>query len=509
MNETLVTPKVLSQPELSLMEERPEPCALVILGGMGDLAHRKLYPTLAYLHQQNLLPSSYAVVVVARREMDDEALRKKVGESIIKAGAKEIPAGFLERLFFVNGDLGDAGFYARLKTRLDELSKDMQLIGHMFYFATSPALYSSILKKMAEAGLNKQEGLSTWPRVIIEKPFGTDLESAISLNKEIHSILPENQVYRIDHYLGKETVQNILILRFANTFFEPAWNRDHVDHVQITVAESIGIEGRGTYYDQAGVLRDMFQNHLLQLLSLVAMEPPARFQADPISDAKINILRAIPDMSAQNLVLGQYASSQADGKHLPGYREEAGISSDSRTPTFAAARLEVDNWRWHGVPFYLRSGKRLPKRMTEIAVHFKHVPVSIFKPLLAEELAANTLKLRLQPDEGVSVSFETKHPGSKISLSTVTMNFDYYKAFGISQPEAYARLILDAFIGDRTLFTRSDFVEEAWRILAPVLEVGNKSKVIPVRPYGSTAGDWGPHGVGELLVRDGRTWDHF
>ncbi|HVE12919.1 MAG TPA: glucose-6-phosphate dehydrogenase, partial [Elusimicrobiota bacterium] len=372
--------------------------------------------------------------------------------------------------------------------------------------STPPAAAPTIAAGLGAAGLSRPDRPEAWSRLVVEKPFGSDLPSARVLNAALHAHFAESQIYRIDHYLGKETVQNILILRFANRLFEPAWNRENIDHVQITAAETLGVEHRAGYYDAAGVVRDMFQNHLLQLLSLVAIEPPTRFDADAVRGKKAELVQAIrpidPGALAARGVRAQYAAGTSEGAPVPAYAAEEGVPPSSTTPTYAALRLEIDNWRWQGVPFYLRAGKRMAERVSEIAVSFKHVPVSIFKPLMADQLSPNVLRLRIQPDESVSLSFEAKHPGPKLCLSTVTMDFDYHKTFGTPPPESYARLIADALCGDQTLFARADEIEASWSLLAPVLEAWSSGDGLD----SYAAGSWGPAAADELLAREGRRW---
>lgn len=504
---TAAVPKA-SREALCLTETVPDPCAIVIFGASGDLARRKLIPSVFHLHSAGALPSGYRVVGVGRTPLSDEAFRESMRGALPAGAPAAKTADFLDRLSYLAGDIQSPEFYSGLERRLAELSREHGLKGRLFYLSTPPSAYPVIAERLAGAGL-AADAPGAWSRIVIEKPFGYDLASARALNALVHKCFREDQVYRIDHYLGKETVQNLLMFRFANALFEPAWNRNHIDHVQITSFETLGVEHRAGYYDQAGVLRDMFQNHLTQLLAMIAMEPPARFSADAVRDKKVEIFKAVRPLTAEalerDLVLGQYAAGAAGGKPVPAYRDEPGVSAGSAAPTFAALKLEIDNWRWQGVPFYLRSGKRLGERLTEISVHFKRVPVSIFRPLDAEELCPNVLRFRIQPEESVSIRFEAKRPGPKLCLSPVSMNFSYRETFGAEPPEAYARLLLDAMAGDQTIFARADGVEECWRVLDPALKFADERGESALRFY--PAGTWGPDAAGELLTRDGRGWE--
>ena len=458
------------------MESRPEPCGMVIFGASGDLASRKLLPSLGYLKEQTLLPEGFFVLGLARTALSEAEFRAK--------------ASGLSEARYISGDYLDPAAYRALKKRLDELHARNRTRGNtLFYLAVPPPLYGVIPRMLDQAGLLDKTG--GWRRVIVEKPFGEDLASARKLDDELHEVLDETRIYRIDHYLGKETVQNILIFRFANSIFEPVWNRDHIDHVQISALESVGVEHRAGYYDKAGVIRDMFQNHMLQLLALTAMEAPAGFEADRVRDEKMQVLRSLKPLDpARSVILGQYE----------GYPAEKGVAAGSRTPTFGAMRLEVGSWRWSGVPFYLRAGKALGARRTEIAVTFKAIPHSIFSPLTPKHFCPNTLIFRIQPDEGISLTFSAKKPGPKLCIGSLTMDFDYTAAFGSAPPESYARLLLDCMLGDQTLFIRHDAVEESWRYLEPLLTASD----LPVPPY--ARGSSGPKAAEELPARDGRSW---
>ena len=508
-------PKPMENPlrEGLRLERVPDPAAFVLFGATGDLAHRKVIPALFQLWRTHLLPHEVTIGAVGRRPYTDEAFRSEIKESLdafsrVQPVDQETWDDLASRIVYHQGDFADNGTYQRLSERLEQLDETCGTRGNrIFYLATQPSAFAEIVAGLGRVGLDHERRDGGWRRVVIEKPFGHDLDSAVVLNREVGKVFRERQVYRIDHYLGKETVRNLLVFRFGNGIFEPIWNRRHIDHVQITVAESIGIEGRGAFYEETGASRDFLQNHLLQLLSLVAMEPPATFEADALRDEKVKVIRAIPEMTreqvAHDVVRGQYGPGWVSAKPVKGYREEPSVNPASETETYVAARLTIDDWRWSGVPFYLRMGKRLPKRATEIAIQFKEVPHQLFKDS-ASDPEPNLLAMRIQPDEGIMLRFGAKVPGLGIDVRNVTMDFTYGSAFQTDSPDAYETLILDALLGDASLFTRADEVEEAWSIVDPIIEAWSEQTVPDFPNY--EAGTWGPEAADDLLAREGRRW---
>jgi glucose-6-phosphate 1-dehydrogenase len=494
------------------LERVPDPSVMVLFGATGDLAHRKVIPAMYHLWRTNLLPHEFVLLAVGRRPYDDDSFRDEVRKAL-EQFSRILPLdeaawrSFKECIRYQRCDFEDPTGFDKLVTTLDELDEQEGTRGNrLFYLATQPSQFAELVAQLGRVGLDHERHDGGWRRVVIEKPFGHDLDSARKLNREVGKVFREAQVYRIDHYLGKETVRNLLVFRFGNGIFEPLWNRRYVDHVQITVAESIGIENRGAFYEETGAVRDVLQNHLLQLVSLVAMEPPATFQADALRDEKVKVIRAIgthPADPATEVVRGQYGPGWVAGQQVPGYREEEDVDADSETETYVAARLTIDDWRWSGVPFFVRTGKRLAKRSTEIAIQFRAVPHHLFKDTSAEP-DANLLAIRIQPDEGIMLRFGAKVPGLGLNVRSVTMDFTYGSAFNVDSPDAYETLILDALQGDASLFTRADEVEEAWAIVDPYIDAW-ANKPPPEFPN-YEAGTWGPAEADELLAREGRRW---
>ena len=491
-----------------------DPCAIVLFGATGDLAHRKLVPALFQLARGGNLPSESAVVGFARRDWTDADLRAEYEKTLSKNGGadfQQVWQQFANRIVFSSGTFDDPASYQKLKETLDRVDQTLGTQGNrVYYLAVAPEFFATIIKGLGDAGLiYPAQQDHPWSRVVIEKPFGHDLQSARALNRDLSAVLDESQVYRIDHYLGKETVQNIHALRFGNTIFEPIWNRRYVGSVQITVAEEVGMAGgRGAYYDTAGTIRDMVQNHMMQLLSLVAMEPPVDLSADAVRNEKVKVLQALPRWRPEdvyrNVVRAQYTAGSIQGTEVPGYLEEKGVAPDSKTDSYVAIRLELSNWRWAGVPFFLRTGKRLPKRATEIAIQFRRPPTELFEPELDGLSGANQLVLRIQPNEGASLTFEAKVPGSRRRLQEVRMDFRYGTAFAVPPPEAYERLLLDVMLGDPTLYTRTDEVESAWRFITSILDAWQQPTAPP--PVNYVAGSWGPPEADALIARDGARW---
>jgi len=501
--------RVITKEELCLLEPVPPSCGIVIFGASGDLTQRKLLPSLFTLLLEKVLPPQFYILGVARTPMSEAAFQDRVRISIGSVGTPAQREDFIRRCLYLTGDYQSSQTYLALQQKLKGLDTAYENGGrHIFYLSTPPSLYDPIVQQIGQAGFANNRVPGGWARLVVEKPFGWSLETAQKLNETLRRVFREKQIYRIDHYLGKETVQNILMFRFANAIYEPIWNHKYIDHVQITAAETVGIEHRAGYYEQTGALRDMFQNHLFQLMSLVAMEPPSSFSADAVRDEKGKVLASLcfpKDRDWEDQVVrGQYDAGAVEDEVVLGYRQEPGVGPHSTIETFAALHAEIDNWRWHGVPFYLRSGKRLPKRVTEINVQFKNVPTSIFKPLMAEQISPNILDFRIQPNEGISLRFEAKHPGPKLCMSSVTMHFDYEEAFGIRPPEAYARLFHDVMLGDQTLFSRQDWLDHSWGFLDPILARWAADKQAGLNYY--AAGSWGPKEAEDLIQRDGRQW---
>lgn len=490
----------------------PEPCVMVIFGATGDLTHRKLLPALYNLALEQPLPAGFSVVGFARRPYNDEVFRQQALDAVNEYSRErpvspQVWEGFAAGMHYLESDFNDPAGYEKLNALLNKLDQERGTGGNrIFYLATAPSQYPEIIRSLGAIGLNRNR--KGWTHVIIEKPFGHDLASARELNRQVLKVFKEDQVYRIDHYLGKETVQNILVFRLANGIFEPIWDRRYVDHVQITVAENLGIEGRGAYYEESGAIRDMVQNHMLELLTLIAMEPPIAFEATAVRDEKVKVLHALQPLVGRevhnNTIRGRYGPGWIGGQEVPGYMQEAGVSRTSATETYVALKLFIDNWRWAGVPFYLRTGKRLPKRISEVAIHFKQAPLMLFKRSEAHgQIEPNVLTLRIQPDEGISLKFGTKVPGSEMQIRAVNMDFLYGSSFR-AQPEAYERLLLDCMIGDSMLFTRRDEVEAAWIFVQSILDEWRNEPRERILTY--EAGSWGPQAADEFIWHDSRRW---
>ena len=490
-----------------------DPCNVVFFGATGDLMKRMLMPAMWNLRREDILPANYGIVGYSRSEMSDDDFRELMRKSIeefSRSGPPTEPlwSDFAKHLSYVSGTFEDAQGFARLRERLEQNDRELGTGGNrLYYLSTPPTVFAQIVDQLDAAGLGPREHKGGWSRIIVEKPFGTDLDSARALQAEISKVFDEKQVYRIDHYLGKEPVQDIMALRFANVIFEPVWNRRYVDSVQITAAETVGVEGRGGYYDNAGALRDMIQNHVMNLLALVAMEPPVAADADSIRDEKFKVLRAIRPIEPVRVTLdsarGQYDAGSIAGKPVPAYREEPDVRPDSNTETYAAVKLWIDNWRWADVPFYLRSGKRLAHKMSEIAIRFRSIPHRLFGEA-GDLLDNDVLVMKIQPEEGISLRFNAKLPGPKMHIRAVSMDFNYGTGFGVVSAPAYERLIGDAMRGDATLFTRWDAVETAWEIVMPILERWQNTIDEGFANY--SAGSQGPASADRLLAMDGREW---
>jgi glucose-6-phosphate 1-dehydrogenase len=490
-----------------------DPCLVVIFGASGDLTARKLLPALFNLQTQKFLARDIGIVGVARSEMSNAAFRDKVKpdeKALVTEEARQAWAVLSEKLFYHAGDVSRPETFKQLRDFLTKLDAQLKTRGnYMFYLSVAPEFFAPIVKGLGEAGLLTETG-AAWRRVVIEKPFGHDLASAIQLNQDLRSVVSEKQIFRIDHYLGKETVQNLLVFRFGNSIFEPIWNHHFIDHVQVTAAEELGVEGRGGYYDGAGALRDMVPNHIAQLVSLVGMEPPISFHADAVRDEQVKLLKSIQPLSPEDVlhaaVRGQYGPGLIKGQKEPGYRQEERVSPNSNTDTYVALRLYIDNWRWARVPFYVRTGKRMPKRVTEIVIQFKAAPFMLFTRTSVSQLTPNRLFVRIQPDEGISLRFGAKVPGPILEVGAVKMDFRYVDWFGAKPSTGYETLLYDAMVGEATLFQRADMVEAGWRMVQPLLDVW---KALPPRDFPNyPVGSWGPAEADALLERDGRHWEN-
>ncbi|MBV9489827.1 MAG: glucose-6-phosphate dehydrogenase [Verrucomicrobia bacterium] len=489
-----------------------DPCAIVIFGASGDLTKRKLIPSLYNLTSYNLLPSHFSIIGVARQDWSDEFFRDQLGKDLAQLGTQPVDPKawdyFRRRMMYCSGDFSDDHTYECLRSSLERSEEELGTAGNaLFYFSIQPDFFAVVAKKLAQHGLTKEEN-GRWRRVIVEKPFGHDLASARQLNRELTSVLDEKQIYRIDHYLGKETAQNLLVFRLGNAVFEPIWNRRYIDHVQLTVAETLGVENRGSFYERAGAFRDVMQNHMFMLLALIAMEPPTSLQGEAVRNEKVKVLDAIrkpsEELVMRNTVRGQYGPGTIDGKPVPGYRQEANVDPHSLTETYAALKLMIDNWRWAGVPFYLRSGKRLAKRTTKIVVRFKIPPLSLFGGIESDPIAPNYLVFHIQPDEGITFQVRAKVPGPSISTKAVHMDFDYSQFGGQLPTTGYEKLLYDCMVGDATLFHRTDMVDAAWTAAQPILDAWGNNPPKDFPDY--AAGTWGPAAADDLMARDHHRW---
>lgn len=496
--------------------ERPgDPCTIVIFGASGDLTKRKLLPALYNLKALKLLPANFAVIGVAVSEWDDNEYRRRITEDIKEFATRPVEDAewddFSKRSYYIQGDFNDSGTFTRLSAKIEEAQKAWQLSGNvLFYLAVSPTFFAKVVEQLAGVGLTK-EAEGAWRRVIIEKPFGRDLASARALNASITSHISESQIYRIDHYLGKETVQNIMVFRFGNSVFEPIWNRRYIEYVQITVAEELGVELRGGYYDHSGVLRDMVQNHILSVLSLIAMEPPSSISGDSVRNEKVKVLEAIRPMQPEeviaNTVRGQYGPGVVGGKNVPAYRTEPDVNPQSNTETFVAMKLEVENWRWAEVPFYIRSGKRLAAHTTQIVIGFRRAPLLLFGEEIQNNVTPNRLVIHVQPDEGITLDIHAKRPGPNINVANVPLDFSYSDFGEHTAATGYETLLYDCMVGDPTLFHRYDSVDASWRIVDPILDVW---QALPARDFPNyAAGTWGPAAADHLIEKTGHSWHHY